>query len=225
MDEGKEAADATEQNVTAPLIELLKGIDFSFDQQPDDPRTVQREQEQYAAACAVVGRFLMKFEQKYADRFFVLSDAFYDLTVGARPRIFRPLKLRSPPNPTEIEAAKANVAFALDALIKLGQEPRSAARTLLGKYPAIKNLAAPKSHRSGKPWESTILEWRKSMSAPSRRKNEVAADIFTAGRALIDGWIRQGRLADLKDRALGRAKHAAQIGLRVGVFVAGSNPH
>lgn len=207
-------------DVTEPLRELVRGLDFAFDQKSAEPTTPQTEQVQYAAALAVIGRFLTKIGQAHAARFFVLSDALADHSIGVHAPVLRRLKRRSAPNPMQIEAAKADVAFALDALIGLGESPESAARTLLRKFPSIKNLAGPKSHRQDYSWEKTILEWRRTLSAPSRAKNELAAEIFAAGRDLIDFRIKAKRGADLKAHALSRAEHAA----RVGVFLAGSNP-
>jgi hypothetical protein len=87
--------------------------------------------------------------------------------------ILRPKKERSAPNPTQIEAAKANIAFALDALISLGKTPEKAAKTLLAKFPHLKNLAGPKSHRPDYAWHKTILEWRKTLSAPAGRRTHL----------------------------------------------------
>jgi hypothetical protein len=207
-------------DVTEVLLELVRGLHFAFDQTSDEPTTPQTERERSAAALAVVGRFLMKIDPTHADRFFDLSDALGDLSIGADPPLLRRPKRRSAPNPTQIEAAKANVAFALDALIAHGERPESAAKTLLGKFPSITNLAGPKSHRPDYSWEHTILGWRKTLSAPRRAKNDLAAEIFAAGRELIKFLIETNRKADLKVRALGRAKRAAQVG----VFLAGSNP-
>ena len=205
-------------NVTKPLLELLHGIDFAFDQKSGEPTTPQREQERYAAALAAIGRFLMKIDPTHADRFFVLSDALADHRIGAHAPVLSTLKRRSAPNPTQIEAAKANVAFALDALIALGEHPKNAANKLLVRFPGIKNLAGPKSGAAGS-WEKTILEWRKRLSAPSRAKNDLAAEIFKAGRALIDFCIKADRRADLERQALNRAEHAE----RVGVFLTPSD--
>jgi hypothetical protein len=214
MRKGQEPVDVTEQ-----LLELLRGIDFAFQQAADEPNTPKRLQERYAAALSVIGRFLSKIHPLHADRFFDLSDALADLSIGGRPPILKASKRRSAPNPTQIEAAKAEVAFALDALIRLGEQPRTAAGKLLRKFPDIKRLASPKSRRAGI-WEKTLLEWRKSLSAPKRRKNELAAEFFSAGRDLIKFLIKEGRQEDLKGQAYGRAKHAAHVG----VFVAPSNP-
>jgi hypothetical protein len=208
-------------DLTTPLLELLHGIDFAFEQKSDGPATPQTEQERYAAACAAVGRFLSKIDPTHADRFFELSDAFADQSIGARPAILKRQLRRSAPNPTQIEAAKASIAFALDALIALGETPEKAAKALLGKFPGIKNLAGSKSHRPDYPRHKTILEWRKTWSASSRKKNVRAEEMFSAGRDLIDFLIKSDRRAELKARAFGRAKQAE----RVGVFLAGSNPH
>jgi hypothetical protein len=205
-------------DVTKPLLELLYGLDFAFNQKTGEPTTPQTEQLRYAAALAAIGRFLTKINPTHADRFFVLSNALADHSIGAHAPVLRRLKRRSAPNPTEIEAAKANVAFALDALIALGEDPKNAANKLLVRFSDIKKLAGPKSRKVGS-WEKTILEWRKSLSAPSRAKNEFAVEIFEAGRALIDFYIKANRRADLERHALDRAKHAASVG----VFLAGSN--
>ncbi len=205
-------------DVSKPLLELLHGLDFAFNQKTGEPTTPQTEQERYAAAVASIGRFLTKVDPTHADRFFVLSNALADYSIGAHPPLFRRLKRRSAPNPTQIEAAKASVAFALDALIALGENPKNAAKKLLVRFSDIKKLASPKSRKVGS-WEKTILEWRKSLSAPSRAKNELAVEIFEAGRALIDFYIKANRRADLERHALDRTKHAASVG----VFLAGSN--
>jgi hypothetical protein len=207
-------------DVAAPLRDLLRDIDFAFEWNLNELATPQSEQERYAAALAAMGRFLSKVDPPYADRFFDLSDAFADLSIGARPVILKPRKRRAAPNPTQIEAAKANVAFALDALISLGATPEEAAKRLLAKFPSIKNLAGPKSHRADYSWHKTILEWRKTLSAASRKKNELAAEIFAAGREFIGFFIKADRRAELEARAIGRAKYAE----RIGVFLAGSNP-
>jgi hypothetical protein len=205
--------------VTEQLDELLQGIDFAFEK-TDEPNTPQNEQIRYATALAVIGRFFSKVHPAHADRFFVLSSALADLSSGSRPPILQAPKRRSAPNPTQIEMAKADVAFALDAFMALGEQPHAVARKLLEQFPGIKNLAAPKSQRLGT-WEKTILEWRKFFSAPKRRKNKLAAEVFAAGRDLIKVLIGEGRQKELADRAYGRTKHAA----RVGVFVAPSNPN
>jgi hypothetical protein len=205
-------------DVTKPLLELLHGLDFAFNQKTGEPTTPQTEQVRYAAAVASIGRFLTKVDPTHSDRFFVLSDALADYSIGAHPPLFRRLKRRSAPNPTQIEAAKANVAFALEALIALGENSKNAANKLLVRFSDIKELAGPKSRKVGS-WEKTILEWRKSLGAPSRAKNELAVEIFQVGRALIDSYIKANRRADLERRALGRAKLAASVG----VFLAGSN--
>ena len=123
MGQGQPPVDVTEH-----LHELLHNIDFAFEQ-PSSEATPQRERERYAAALAAIGAFLSKICPAHADRFFDLSYAFTDLNSGARPPIFRGPKRRSVPNPTQIEAAKAEVAFALDALIALGEKPLTAAQT------------------------------------------------------------------------------------------------
>ena len=214
MDQKQECVD-----VSAYLRELICGIDSCFDDKPNEARSPKVEREQSAAALAVVGRFLLKLDPKHADRFFDLSDALIDLNGGARPPILRSPKKRSPPNSTQVEAAKADVAFALEALIELGAKPNEAASMLVRKFEGIKNLAGPKSQRQDYFLTQTILEWRKSLSAPSRKKNYLAAEIFLAGRELIKSFIENDRGGELKARAIGRAKHAAEIG----VFLAATN--
>jgi hypothetical protein len=176
-------------DVTKPVLEFVRGVDFAFNQNPSERTTSQTEQLRYAAALAAIGRFLTKIDPTHADRFFVLSDALADYSIGAHPPLLRRPKRRSAPSPTQIEAAKASVAFALDALIALGEHPKNAANKLLVRFPDIKELAGPKSRKVGS-WAKTIIEWRKSLSAPSRAKNELAAEIFEAGHALIDFYIK-----------------------------------
>jgi hypothetical protein len=63
MSQGQEPTD-----VTKPLLELLRGIDFAFGQKSDELQTPQAVQEQYAAALAAFGRFLSKIDPTHADR-------------------------------------------------------------------------------------------------------------------------------------------------------------
>jgi hypothetical protein len=207
-------------DVTKPVLELLRGIDSAFAREHDEATTPQGEQVRYAAALAVVGRFLSRIDPTHADRFFDLSAALSDYSSGSRPPILKRLKKKSAPNPTQVEAAKATVAFALDALIALGQKPEVAARSLLTHYPDIKHLAGPKSLGPTGFLPKTILEWRKTFSSPSRSKNDFAAEIFAVGRDLIDSRVKtEHGKEELKRIADSRAKYAAQVG----VFVAASN--
>jgi hypothetical protein len=57
-------------DVTAPLLELLRNIDFAFERQSGGPATPQLMQAQYAAALVGIGRFLLKIDPGHADRFF-----------------------------------------------------------------------------------------------------------------------------------------------------------
>ena len=206
-------------DVTALLRECLDGINFAFNQEPDDVPSSQNQREQLALAIAVVGRFLSKVAPTHAGRFFDLSNALSDLNIGARPPILKAPKKRSALNATQIEVAKANVVFALAALIELGVNPHAAATMLVEKYDGIKWLAGAKSHRADNLWGKTILEWRKRLSAPSRKNNYLAVETFVAGRDLINDFIKTDRRDELKARAFDRAKYASKIG----VFVGASN--
>jgi hypothetical protein len=218
----KRGSKATSPRVpAATLFELLHAIDAAFKQKLDEPATLQTEQARYVAATEAIGRFLLKIHSPHADRFFDLSDTLADAAAGGRPPLLTFPKKRSVPNPTKIEAAKANVAFAVEALIALGERPEDAAKILLRKFPGIKNLAGRKSHRPDYPWHKIVLEWRKTLSAPSRKKNALAAEIFTVGRELIEKYIAEGRRAELKARALGRARYAERVAQSV--FVRRSN--
>ena len=81
MKRGQEPVD-----VTQILLELVRGLDFAFNQKSDEPSTPQTEQERYAGALVVIGRFLAKVDPDptHADQFFVLSDALADHSIGAR---------------------------------------------------------------------------------------------------------------------------------------------
>ena len=76
-------------DVTKPVLELIRGVDFAFNQNPSERTTSQTEQLRYAAALAAIGRFLTKIDPTHADRFFVLSDALADYSIGAHPPLLR----------------------------------------------------------------------------------------------------------------------------------------
>jgi hypothetical protein len=208
-------------DVTELLLELFRGLDVAFNRESESSSSPPMERERYAAALAVIGRFLSKTNPVHSDRFFALADALVDLNCGAVSPILKTPKRRSRPNPTMVELAKANVAFALEAFIALGTKPKEAAKQLLDKFPGIKSLAGPKFREPAYSWENTILEWRKTLSAPGRRKNDVAAEFFAVGRDLIESFMKTDRQEDLRERAIGRARYAD----RIGVFLGYSNPH
>ena len=111
------------------------------------------------------------------------------LFLQAQRKGLRPIRHR-------LKQRRLNVAFALEALIELGAKPNEAASMLVRKFEGIKNLAGPKSQRQDYFLTQTILEWRKSLSAPSRKKNYLAAEIFLAGRELIKSFIENDRGAN-----------------------------
>jgi hypothetical protein len=197
------------------LRELLHDIDVAFEQKSGElPATPQTEQVRYAKAMFALGRFLSKADRTHADRFFVLGDALADLSVGRRPLLLKSPKLGSAANPTQIETAKAAVAFALEALIALGDSPENAAKTLLDDFSDIKNLAGPKTRgpKSRGVGPKTILEWRKFLRSPSRKRNALAVEVFEVGHPVIERYIKEGRQAELKARALDRARYANRVG-------------
>jgi hypothetical protein len=202
-------------DVTAPLLEFIRGLDKSFEQRPDN---IAHNREQLATALSVVGQFLSKIDPAHANYFFDLGTIFADLNAGARHPLIVPAKRKTArPIPSEIEAAKASVAFALEALIVLGEAPQKAAETILKLFPKIEYLAGPKSRKrntqKGKGLKDTILEWRKFLRSARRKKNDTATDVFAAGRELINRW-KLDRPAELRKRALGRAKLAESVAKR-----------
>ena len=50
-------------DVTKPVLELVRGVDFAFNQNPSERTTSQTEQLRYAAALAAIGRFLTKIDR------------------------------------------------------------------------------------------------------------------------------------------------------------------
>jgi hypothetical protein len=191
-------------------------LDNSFSQQTDG---IIGEREQIAAALSVVARFVAKVDPDpaHADRFFELGQVFADLNAGAHPSLVKPIKgRRARALSTDIQSAKANVAFALDALIELGEHPKEAAKIILKQFPKIENLAGPKSRNlnSEAALRKTILEWRRSLRS-KRKKNDLAAELFTTGRNLTVSWIKAGRTADLRKRAIGRARYAEGVAQRL----------
>jgi hypothetical protein len=217
----QEPLDATP--VLAALFESLHEIDVAFKLESDEPpATLQAEQARIVEALAAVGRLLLKLRSPHADRFFDLSDAFADAAGGAHPPIFRFPKKRTVPNATKLEAARASVAFAVEVFMALGAKPKDAATRALRECPDIKKLAGPKSYRSENELWETVLEWRKTLSSPSRKKNALAAEIFETGRDLIVFFIKEGRQTELEARALGRLRYAERVAQSV--LVRRSNP-
>ncbi len=202
-------------DVTEPLRELVDGLNFSL----NDPFSgVIGEREQIAAALAVVARFLQKIDPDltHASRFFDLGQIFSDLNEGARHPLIAPVSKRARPLTSEIQAAKAEIAFAADALIRLGETPEGAARMILKERPEIENLAGQKSRNSNSEaaLRRTILEWRRTLRS-NRRKNDLAAEFFTAGQELTDSLLKAGRREELRKTAMGRVRHAATVAKRV----------
>jgi hypothetical protein len=211
----QEAVDATV--FFEVLAELLRAIDAAFEQNSGEPpATPQTEQKRWAKVLLALGYFFSIIEQPHADQFFVLSDEFCDKADGLDPFTLRSSKTKKSSPSTRIAAARANVVFAVDVFIAVDMlSPEKAAKKVLNAFPDIKNLAGRKSHRPDYPWHKTILEWRKTLSAPCRQKNVNvrAAEISEAALGLIEFSIRTGRHAWLRERALGRLRKAADVGL------------
>lgn len=92
---------------------MLRGIDLAFDRKPEEePLTPQNGTATVRHGPLGYWPLPPKIDPKYADRFFDLGDALYDQSIGGRSTLLRREKRRSAPNPTQIEAAKANVVDA-----------------------------------------------------------------------------------------------------------------
>jgi hypothetical protein len=194
---------------------LLRALDIAFERKSDaPPATPQIEQKRWADALLAMGRFFSIIDPALGDRFFVLSDEFIDKSVGRDPFTLRSRKKNSSP-PTRTEAARANVVFAVNVFIAIDAlSPEKAAKKVLKDFPGIKNLAGPKSHRPDYDWHKTVLEWRRTLSAPSRKKNALAAELSEAGDDLIAHFIRTGRQVELRREALKLLRHAERVGLK-----------
>jgi hypothetical protein len=172
--------------VEKPVLELLSCIEIAFPSETEKKPSYQALRHQYVDALAAVYRFLITVDPVHANRFLDLGDAIADLNVGA-PNPLLENKLKSHPTRFAIRRAKAEVVFAVEALIEAGMEPCDAAKDLLKKFPAIKILAGQKSHNQSTEaaWVRTILEWRKTLSAPSRRKDPEAELTYQSIREYI----------------------------------------
>jgi len=162
--------------VEKPVLELLSCIEIAFSPETEKKPSYQTLRHQYVDALAAVYRFLIAVDPVHANRFLDLGDAIADLNVGAQNPLLEN-KLKSHPTRIAIRRGKADVVFALEALIESGMKPRDAAKDLLKKFPEIKILAGKKSsgQSTQAKWAGTILEWRKTLRAPSRHKDAEAA--------------------------------------------------
>jgi hypothetical protein len=141
-------------DLAKPVLELLHGIDFAFDQKSGEPTTPQTEQVRYATALAAIGRFLMKIDPTDADRFFVLSDALADHSIGAHAPVLSTLKRRSAPNPTK--RPRQTLLLPLDVLIALGEHPKMRPIAVLSGRPH-RYRAVPHAHCANTSDESLAI--------------------------------------------------------------------
>jgi len=123
----------------------------------------------------------------HAERFAVLAEAIEDLNIGARHPLLLPIKKTARPLPSQVWRAKAAVVGAIEALILVGEDAKGAVRKILHDFPAIENLVRSDSRRNSKAAViKAILEWRRTLRAPSRHKANAAIEVLQSHDEFID---------------------------------------
>jgi hypothetical protein len=193
----------------AYLKKLLSDLDFIF-----DPATeAESERQRLGVAALSVAQYLARVDSKHAERFRELAQAMGDLDRGGQPPILRASASHAHPNLTMVECAKADAALALEACVQCGDNVLSAARNIMQKYPAIKNLGTSKSVNAGS-WATTLVGWRKTYSASSKVKNSDAQDQFFIGREAIERLSALGLKDDLRKLSHSCAQRACELGVK-----------
>jgi len=123
----------------------------------------------------------------HAERFAVLAEAIEDLNIRARHPLLLPIKKTARPLPSQVWRAKAAVVGAIEALILVGEDAKGAVRKILHDFPAIENLVRSDSRRNSKAAViKAILEWRRTLRAPSRHKANAAIEVLQSHDEFID---------------------------------------
>jgi len=133
---------------------------------------------QFVAALRAVERFLMDVDWVHAERFAVWGEAIEDSNVGAQHALLAPIK-KTARIPSQIWRARTAVVCAIEFLSLVGVKLEDAVKQILHHFPAIENLARPDRRRNTKPaLIKAILEWRKTVHAPSRHKPNAVTEVL-----------------------------------------------
>ena len=158
-------------------------------------------------------------EQDLADQFASISAAFYDLTTGRHPQLFKP---HSPGggrkrDPSDVWAGRTSVVMALICFIASGTADEHAAARLIAKivdgderYMPVLRLV-----RSGAAFESAILNWHKllrkgkgaSIGVPVFRSlaSDLLSHVLAAGGAPAKSNTAIGQCNIYAERRITRA--------------------
>jgi hypothetical protein len=171
---------------------------------------------QCAAALRTVERFLLDVDWVHAERFAVLAEAIEDLNIGAQHPLLVPIKKTARPLPSQIWGARAVVVCAIEFLSMAGVKPEDAVKKILHDFPAIENLARSDRRRDTKAGLiKAILEWRKTVHAPSRNKPKVVIEVLPNHEEFLDlEWSGEPNWDDaMADKCLKYADKIARSGL------------
>jgi hypothetical protein len=214
-----EKIDRRRTDLAEPVVELLSGIEGAF-QSKKNLEPAQRQRERFVAAIAALVRFLLRVDSKHANDILVLGDAIADLNLGARHPLLVPIKKRARPFPLQIQRARGEVVFALEVLITLGASPHDAAKKILKDFPGIENLARKSCKRNSKSaLINAILEWRKTLSAPSRHKGDEPAGLYKTGREMINSTLDMHEEESARRHLLEAADECLRDAEKVAVLV------
>jgi len=188
------------------VLDFIEGIKTAFDREPN-VRGIENERIRLAEALFAVHDFIARFPSlgpKFAKSFGDLGTKIGDINSGAVHPLFVAPKDVQHRDPSELWCARANLVFAVNALVKCGKSVPAAAAEVIGWHSTI--------WVQSEEVKRTLLNWRKAFSA-GRIKNEMANELFNVGREFIDAYADQPSF--LYDRAKDRADAAAKV---IGVF-------
>jgi hypothetical protein len=164
-------------------IQLYKGLEQAFNQEPDFSCTPDSERERYSAALHCVAQFVSSIAGRpFGDRFFELGSAIADLNTGTVHPLLQPVEIRNRcSDPSRLWRARAHVALAYVALVKSGVSRSDAIKRIAREFPAVSKLAGKKASTR----QTVILGWHKQLRQ-RRVKNFEAIELFSEGTKRID---------------------------------------
>ena len=188
------------------MVDLANNLRVTFDQEPQEPPSIQNRRERLSAGLMLVAKFLLTIVgPRYADQFYELASVLADLNAGAWPELVVPANFGTRrPDPSQKWCARANVVLAIEALIASGRRPSDVLGEISTKHHSIMNLAGPKAGNL----RNTLSGWRKEFRQ-KRIKNFDASELFALGCDLIEDHKRDA--AYLRKFARGRLQAAKRV--------------
>jgi hypothetical protein len=196
--------DASDESLTKLVQDFINSIRTAFDRDLNVPASADSERVRIAEGLFAVHDLIAQFPglgPRFAKPFGDLGRNLQDINSAAVHPLFRRPDGVPHRDTSEIWCARANIVFAVNAIIESDRKSvRAAAAEVIGWHRKVWG--------SSEEAKRTLINWRKEFSA-GRVKNDMANELYNVGSKFIQHHM--GDPAFLRTRAKDRAKAASEV--------------